>query len=289
MTTILVTGANGQLGCELAALVSRYSGYEFIFTDIDTLDLTDKDAVAKFISEVRPSWIINCAAYTAVDRAEDEPAATFAVNAAGPANIAAAIKGSDCRLIHISTDYVFDGSQNTPYLETDEPCPDTIYGKSKLEGEINVLAHPWTIIIRTAWLYSQFGANFVKKILQFLDEARQPEVVFDQAGSPTYAAGLADAILKIVSGVIRNKHPFVPGIYNYSDEGVCSWYDMAETIASQTGRPGVVRPCLTGQFPSKAHRPPYSVLDKQKIKDTYDIDIPHWQKNLILCIQKLTS
>ncbi|MFO7574690.1 MAG: dTDP-4-dehydrorhamnose reductase [Bacteroidales bacterium] len=289
MTTILVTGANGQLGCELTALASRYSGYEFIFTDIDTLDLTDIDAVAQFISEVHPSWIINCAAYTAVDKAEDEPAATFAANAAGPANIAAAIKGTDCRLIHISTDYVFDGSQNIPYLETDEPCPDTIYGKSKLEGEINVLAHPWTIIIRTAWLYSSFGINFVKKILQLLDEGRQPDVVFDQTGSPTYAAGLADAILRIVSGVIRNKHPFVPGIYNYSDEGVCSWYDMAETIASQTGRPGVVRPCLTGQFPSKARRPQYSVLNKQKIRDTYDIDIPHWQKNLNLCIENLTS
>lgn len=289
MTTILVTGANGQLGCELASLASRYSGYEFIFTDIDTLNLTDKDAVAGFIGETNPSWIINCAAYTAVDRAEDEPGATFAVNAAGPANIAAAIKGTDCRLIHISTDYVFDGSKNTPYLETDEPCPDTIYGKSKLEGEINVLTHPWTIIIRTAWLYSGYGVNFVKKILSLLDEGRQPDVVFDQTGSPTYAAGLADAVLRIVSGVIRNKHPFVPGIYNYSDEGVCSWYDMAETIASHTGRPGLVRPCLTGQFPSKAHRPHYSVLNKQKIKETYDIEIHHWRKSLILCIDKLIS
>lgn len=150
MTTILVTGAHGQLGCELAALASRYSGYEFIFTDIDTLDLTDKESVSKFISEYRPSWIINCAAYTAVDRAEDEPAKAFAVNATGPANIAAAIRGTDCRLIHISTDYVFDGSHNIPYMETDEPCPDTVYGKSKLEGEINVLSHQWTIIIRTA-------------------------------------------------------------------------------------------------------------------------------------------
>ena len=288
MTTILVTGAHGQLGCELAALASRYSGYEFIFTDIDTLDLTDKESVSKFISEYRPSWIINCAAYTAVDRAEDEPAKAFAVNATGPANIAAAIRGTDCRLIHISTDYVFDGSHNIPYMETDEPCPDTVYGKSKLEGEINVLSHQWTIIIRTAWLYSQFGVNFVKKILQLLDEGRQPAVVFDQTGSPTYAAGLADAVLRIVSGVIRNKHPFVPGIYNYSDEGVCSWYDMAETIASHTGRPGGVRPCLTAQFPSKAHRPPYSVLNKQKIKDTYDIAIPYWRKNLILCIDKIT-
>jgi dTDP-4-dehydrorhamnose reductase len=288
MTTILVTGAGGQLGSELSTLASRYSGYEFIFTDINTLDLTDKDAVLRYISETNPSWIINCAAYTAVDKAEDEPAATFAVNAAGPAHIAAAINGSDCRLIHISTDYVFDGSQNIPYLETDEPCPDTIYGKSKLEGEINVLSHPWTMIIRTSWLYSQFGVNFVKKILQFLNEGRHPEVVFDQTGSPTYAAGLAEAILIIISGVIRNKHPYVPGIYNYSDEGVCSWYDMAETIATNTGRPGIVRPCLTGQFPSKAHRPHYSVLNKQKIKDTYDIGIPHWQKNLIHCIENLT-
>lgn len=289
MTTILVTGANGQLGCEISALAPKYSGYEFIFTDIGTLDLTDKDAVMNMISETNPSWIINCAAYTAVDKAEDDPAGAFAVNAAGPANIAAAIKGSDCRLIHISTDYVFDGSSNTPYLETDEPCPDTVYGKSKLEGEVNVLVHPWTLIIRTAWLYSGFGVNFVKKIMQLLDEGREPDVVFDQTGSPTYAAGLADTILQIISGVIRNRHPLVPGIYNYSDEGVCSWYDIAETIAVHTGRPGLIRPCLSSEFPSKAHRPPYSVLNKQKIKDTYDIAIPHWQQNLILCIEKLTN
>ena len=289
MTTILVTGANGQLGCEISALAPKYSGYEFIFTDIGTLDLTDKDAVMNMISETKPSWIINCAAYTAVDKAEDDPAGAFAVNAAGPANIAAAIKGSDCRLIHISTDYVFDGSSNTPYLETDEPCPDTVYGKSKLEGEVNVLVHPWTLIIRTAWLYSGFGVNFVKKIMQLLDEGREPDVVFDQTGSPTYAAGLADTILQIISGVIRNRHPLVPGIYNYSDEGVCSWYDIAETIAVHTGRPGLIRPCLSSEFPSKAHRPPYSVLNKQKIKDTYDIGIPHWQQNLILCIEKLTN
>ena len=289
MTTILVTGANGQLGCEISALAPKYSGYEFIFTDIGTLDLTDKDAVMNMISETNPSWIINCAAYTAVDKAEDDPAGAFAVNAAGPANIAAAIKGSDCRLIHISTDYVFDGSGNTPYLETDEPCPDTVYGKSKLEGEVNVLVHPWTLIIRTAWLYSGFGVNFVKKIMQLLDEGREPDVVFDQTGSPTYAAGLADTILQIISGVIRNRHPLVPGIYNYSDEGVCSWYDIAETIAVHTGRPGLIRPCLSSEFPSKAHRPPYSVLNKQKIKDTYDIGIPHWQQNLILCIEKLTN
>ncbi len=289
MTTILVTGANGQLGCEISALAPKYSGYEFIFTDIGTLDLTDKDAVMNMISETNPSWIINCAAYTAVDKAEDDPAGAFAVNAAGPANIAAAIKGSDCRLIHISTDYVFDGSSNTPYLETDEPCPDTVYGKSKLEGEVNVLVHPWTLIIRTAWLYSGFGVNFVKKIMQLLDEGREPDVVFDQTGSPTYAAGLADTILQIISGVIRNRHPLVPGIYNYSDEGVCSWYDIAETIAVHTGRPGLIRPCLSSEFPSKAHRPPYSVLNKQKIKDTYDIGIPHWQQNLILCIEKLTN
>lgn len=287
MTSILITGAKGQLGCELVQLASRYSGYEFIFTDIDTLDLADKEAVHSFISEIRPSWIINCAAYTAVDKAEDEPAAAFAANAAGPANIVSAIRGTECRLIHISTDYLFDGSKNSPYLETDEPCPDTVYGKSKLEGEVNVLAHPWTIIIRTAWLYSGFGVNFVRKILQLLDEGRKPLVVYDQVGSPTYAAGLANAVLSIISGVIRNKHPFVPGIYNYSDEGVCSWYDIAETIAGHTGRPGIVKPCLTEQFPSKAHRPPYSVLNKQKIKDTYDIEIAYWRKNLILCINKL--
>ncbi|MBE0677072.1 MAG: dTDP-4-dehydrorhamnose reductase [Bacteroidales bacterium] len=287
MATILVTGSNGQLGQALAARVSAYSGYEFVFSDIEQADISDPAAVLRLINEVNPSWVINCAAYTAVDRAEDEPAAAFAANAAGPANLAAALKGTDCKLIHISTDYIFDGSANKPYSESDAPYPQTVYGKSKLEGEVNALSHPRTIIIRTAWLYSEYGNNFVKTILRILNEGKEPMVVFDQTGSPTYAGGLADAILKIVSGVIRNKVTFVPGIYHYSDEGVCSWFDIAETISHLSGLKQKITPCLTEQFPTKAPRPAYTVLNKQKIRETYNTDIPYWRENLIMCLKNL--
>lgn len=287
MTTILVTGSEGQLGRELAALAHEYSGYEFIFTDLAQLDITNQEAVNDFVSKVSPSWFINCAAYTAVDKAEDDPAAAFSVNAGGPANIASALKGTGCHFIHISTDYVFDGTGNRPYNESDSPCPASIYGKSKLEGEYNALIHPRTLIIRTAWLYSLFGSNFVKTIASMLAAGKEPQVVFDQVGSPTGASGLAQAIMSIVSGVIRNRHPFVPGVYNYSDEGVCSWFDVAVTIASAAGNPATVKPCLSSQFVQKAPRPAYSVMDKQKIKETYNIKVPYWRDNLLLCLKQL--
>jgi dTDP-4-dehydrorhamnose reductase len=284
MATILVTGSDGQLGMEISKLASSYAGYEFIFTDLNSLDITDQSAVALMVAEREPSWIINCAAYTAVDRAEEERDKAFAVNAKGVANIVGAIKGGRCRLIHISSDYVFNGSRNTPYGETDEPSPASEYGRSKLAGEAEALLHSESMIIRTSWLYSAYGANFVTTMLRLLAEGKDPVVVFDQVGSPTWAAGLASAIMNIISGVVRNKMPFVPGIYNYSDEGVCSWYDVAVTVAAEAGENNRIMPCLSDRYPQKAKRPSYSVLDKQKIRDTYNLLIPHWRDNLIVVL-----
>jgi dTDP-4-dehydrorhamnose reductase len=288
MATILITGSDGQLGMELQKIAASYAGYEFIFTDINTLDITDREAVIETVRRTTPDWIINCAAYTAVDLAETENKRAMLVNEAGVSNIVNAIRESRCRLIQLSTDYVFDGLGNTPYNETDLPSPATEYGKSKLAGEKVALSYPETLIIRTSWLYSEYGNNFVKTILRLLGEGKNPFVVFDQVGCPTWAEGLASTIMIIISGVIRNKTPFVAGIYNYSDEGVCSWYDVAETIASETGERGRIKPCLSDHYPQKAKRPAYSVLNKQKIKENYDLTIHHWRENLVLCLKQLT-
>ncbi len=287
MTTILVTGASGQLGSEIRELSARYSGYEFIFTDTGEMDITDAEATAGFISANNPSWIINCAAYTAVDRAEDEESLATLINAGGVENIVNALRGSDCRLIHISTDYVFDGNSAVPYSEDDSPSPASAYGRSKLAGEKAALLWPNTMIIRTSWLYSAYGNNFVKTILRKAGSAQEISVVFDQAGSPTYATDLAAAIMDIISGVIRNRHNFVPGIFNFSDEGVCSWYDLACEIVREAGSGCLVLPVRSSAWPSRVKRPAYSVLDKTRIKEYYNITIPHWRTSLNSCISKI--
>lgn len=287
MTTILVTGASGQLGSEIRELSTRYSGYEFIFADIGEFDLTDAGATATFIAANRPSWIINCAAYTAVDKAEDEEEMATIINAGGVANLVSALKGTDCRLIHISTDYVFDGSSTVPYTEHDTPSPVSAYGRSKLAGEKIALTWPGTMIIRTSWLYSSYGNNFVKTILRKGGSSQDISVVFDQTGSPTYAADLANAIMEIISGVIRNKHNFVPGVFNYSNEGVCSWYDLAIEIIREAGSKCSVIPVRSSAWPSKVKRPAYSVLDKTRIKESFNITIPHWRTSLNNCISKI--
>lgn len=287
MTTILVTGASGQLGSEIRERSARYSGYEFIFTDTGELDITDAAATAEFISANKPSWVINCAAYTAVDRAEDEEELATVINAVGVENIVNALQGSDCRLIHISTDYVFDGTSPVPYCEDDIPSPASAYGRSKLEGEKAAIRWPDTMIIRTSWLYSSYGNNFVKTILRKAGSSQSLNVVFDQAGSPTYAADLAAAILDIISGVIRNNHNFVQGIFNYSNEGVCSWYDLACEIVKEAGSPCEVIPVRSSAYPSKVKRPAYSVLDKTRIRESYNLSIPHWRTSLINCISKI--
>ena len=288
MTTILVTGSNGQLGNEIRERSARYSGYSFVFTDVSELNITDAAATTAFIHELSPSWIINCAAYTAVDRAEDEEERATMINGSGVDNLVNALTGTDCRLIHISTDYVFDGNRPIPYSEEDEPSPASAYGRSKLAGEKAAMRWPNTIIIRTSWLYSSYGGNFVKTILGKAGSSESISVVFDQAGSPTYAADLASAVLDIISGVIQNRHLFVPGIFNYSNEGVCSWYDVATEIVSAAGSQCKVIPVRSSEYPSKVNRPAYSVLDKSKITEYYNLTIPHWRTSLNNCISKIT-
>lgn len=287
MSTILVTGASGQLGSEIRERSVRYGGYTFVFTDTGELDITDRNATASFIAELSPSWIINCAAYTAVDKAEEDEETATLINAGGVENIVSALDGSDCRLIHISTDYVFDGTSSVPYLEDDTPSPDSAYGRSKLAGEKAAMGWPQTLIIRTSWLYSSYGNNFVKTMLGKAGSMQSINVVFDQTGSPTYAADLAAAILEIISGVIQNRHVFVPGIFNYSNEGVCSWYDLAVEIVSVAGSECKVIPVRSSAYPSRVRRPAYSVLDKTRIRENYSLTIPYWRTSLNNCISKI--
>jgi dTDP-4-dehydrorhamnose reductase len=287
MAIILITGANGQLGSELKIVSKNFYGYDFIFTDIDTLNITNYQDTQEFIKKSGPDWIINCAAYTLVDKAETEPEQAMLINGTAVKNITEAIKGTECRLIHVSTDYVYDGKSNVPYHENISPDPVTSYGRSKLAGEKYALLHQGSMIIRTAWLYSSFGNNFVKTILRNAAEKESLKVVFDQTGTPTYAADLAEAIMNIVSGVIRNQMAMNSGIYNYSNEGVCTWFDFACEIINEAGLSCKVYPILSKEFKQAAQRPTYSVMDKSKIKENYGLSIPHWRASLLKCMKLL--
>lgn len=268
----LITGCNGQLGRELTARISNA-----IATDSDTLDITDFDAVQKFVHENNIDTIINCAAYTAVDRAETDIDLATQVNVNGPENLAR----TGCKLVHISTDYVFDGTSHTPYKTTDAPNPTSVYGKTKLAGERAILQNnDNAIIIRTAWLYSPHGNNFVKTMLRLGEQRETINVVCDQIGTPTYAGDLADAIVKILPQINRD----TAGIYHYTNLGVCSWYDFATAIMELGGRKCHVNAIPTSEYPTAATRPFYSVLDKTKIVKTFDIAIPHWHDALRRCL-----
>jgi len=287
MAIILITGAQGQLGNELKVVSKNYYGYDFIFTDIDTLDITSNEQTSEFIKKSKPDWIINCAAYNLVDKAESEPNQALLINGVAVKNITEVIRGSECRLIHVSTDYVYDGQSNVPYNEYSNANPLSAYGRSKLEGEKYALLHQGSMIIRTSWLYSSFGNNFVKTILRYGAEKESLKVVYDQTGSPTYAADLAEAIMSIISGVIRNRIAMNSGIYNYSNEGVCTWYDFACEIIKEGGLTCGVYPVLTKDYKQVAQRPAYSVMDKSKIKENYGLSIPHWRTSLIKCMKLL--
>ncbi len=287
MAGILITGANGQLGNELKEISKQYWGYDFTFTDIDTLDITDAQATGEFIRTLNPGWIVNCAAYNFVDKAESEPDAAMKINSIAVKNLTDSVSGTESRFIHISTDYVYGGSSNVPYSEDSEPDPQSAYGRSKLAGEKHALLHPGSMIIRTSWLYSSYGQNFVKTMLKLGSERDTLKVVFDQTGTPTYACDLAESIMKIISGVIRNQFAFKAGIYNYSNEGVCSWYDFATEIFKEAGVTCQVSPVVSKDFPQAASRPSYSVMDKTKIKENYNISIPHWRESLVKCIKLL--
>lgn len=273
-SNILVTGGNGQLGNELKLLLP-----EAIFTDADVLDITDETAVNNFVKNNNIEVIINCAAYTAVDKAEDDTNLAKKVNETGPENLAK----TGCKIIHISTDYVFDGSNCKPYTPDDEPAPVSVYGKTKLAGEIAVKKEAKEYaIIRTAWLYSSYGNNFVKTMRRLGAEKETLNVVCDQTGTPTYAKDLAEAIVKIIPQLNETNS----GVYHFSNEGTCSWYDFATEIMELSNLPCKVFPILSAEYPTKATRPFYSVLDKSKLKKTFNIPIPHWKESLKKCLKQ---
>ena len=282
---ILITGSDGQLGNSIRARADRYPDIRFHFTDVDTLDITDKDALSTFVHAQKIGIIINCAAYTAVDKAEEQEDFCRKLNATAPRLIGEVATAAGARVIHVSTDYVFDGKNCRPYQETDATSPMSAYGRTKQEGEEALLsACPNSAILRTAWLYSEYGNNFVKTMLRLSTEREHLNVVFDQVGTPTYAGDLADAILCIAT---QKADTFHPGIYHFSNEGVCSWYDFAAKTIALAGRHCSVSPIETKDYPTPATRPHYSVLNKTKIKTTYGITIPHWEESLKTLVDKL--
>ena len=287
---ILITGANGQLGSELKELTKKFPGWHFLFTDIDELNITDENEVKNYLQQQQPGFVINCAAYTAVDKAESDAQTAEKVNALAPKLLAKYSKITGSKFIHISTDYVFDGESFVPYSEENKVNPKGVYGKTKLQGEINCFEeNPDSLVIRTSWLYSTFGNNFVKTMLRLAGERDKLNVVFDQVGTPTNAADLADAILSIIQISVKYKEKFVPGIYNYSNEGVASWYDFAKAIFEIACIKCEVSPVLSDQFPTPAKRPNYSVLNKSKIKNTFGLVIPYWKESLKICLDKINN
>ncbi len=282
---ILITGCNGQLGSEIRLLENNYPQYTFFNTDKDELDITNQLAVNDFINRHEIDGVVNCAAYTAVDKAETNQKLCTALNTEAPAYLAAAIDKREGWIVQVSTDYVFNGKKFTPYIETDTPCPDSVYGSTKLAGEFGVGKFcKRAMIIRTAWLYSTFGNNFVKTMLRLGSEREEIGVVFDQIGTPTYAHDLAVTILTAVENGVK------PGVYHYSNEGVCSWYDFTKAIHRIAGITSChVKPLHTAEYPTAAKRPAYSVLDKTKIKETYGMEIPYWEDSLAKCIKSLAG
>ena len=283
MKNVLITGANGQLGNEMRLLSAEHSEYTYFFTDVAELDICDEEAVVAFVKANDINVIVNCAAYTAVDKAEENIELCTKLNADAVGYLAKAAEANHAEFIQISTDYVFDGTAHIPYKETEPTCPNSVYGNTKLAGEQNALTFcTRSMVIRTAWLYSTFGNNFVKTMIRLGKERESLGVIFDQVGTPTYARDLARAIfVAICQGII-------PGIYHFSNEGVCSWYDFAKNIHRLAGITTChVKPLHTEEYPTPAKRPHYSVLDKIKIKNTYHIEIPYWMDSLQSCIAEL--
>jgi len=284
---ILVTGSNGQLGNEIGMLRSAYPSYEFLLTDLAELDITHEQAIDELFSQYKPAVVINCAAYTAVDKAEQEEKIAFLINSSAVGNLARAASKHHALLVHISTDYVFDGKNHRPYVENDPTNPVSMYAKSKHAGEQQI--HSFAnnaLIIRTSWLYSEFGLNFVKTIMKYGKERGKLNVVFDQVGTPTYAHDLAKVILDIVE-----KKTISAGveIFHFSNEGVTSWYDFAKAIVEFSGIDCRINPIETKDYPLPAARPYYSVFNKSKIKERFQIEIPFWRDSLRKCMERMTS
>ena len=287
MLNILITGARGQLGSSLRQLGS-VSPNNYLATDVAELDITDAGAVLQTVKEQRIDVIVNCAAYTNVERAEEDEARADLLNHKAAAYLAAAAKETGATLIHVSTDYVFDGTGHRPYTEAMATSPLGANGRTKLAGEEAVKASGCRyLILRTAWLYSEYGNNFLKTMLRLTSERETLRVVFDQVGTPTYAGDLALAIFSLIE---TGRYAGNEGVYHFTDEGVCSWYDFATEIAAAAGH-GTCRiiPCHTSEYPTKATRPAYSVLDKTRFKETFRMDIPHWREALIYCMKRLTE
>jgi dTDP-4-dehydrorhamnose reductase len=285
--TILVTGANGQLGSELK-VIATYEPYQFIFTDVAELNLTKGEEVNSFFNTHKIDYCINCAAYTAVDKAEKDIAAARAINVEAVQNLAEACTINHTTLFHISTDFVFRGNASAPIAEDMKPDPISVYGFTKLEGEnIALKTNPKTVIIRTSWLYSSFGSNFVKTMIRLGRERGELGVVFDQIGSPTYAGDLAKAIVSIIQSADIVDLDENYGVYHYSNEGVASWYDFAKAIFEMKSMNVVVKPLKTEEYPTPAKRPHYTVMDKSKIKNTFRIKLPYWRDSLKLCLELL--
>jgi dTDP-4-dehydrorhamnose reductase len=279
--TILVTGAQGQLGREFQALQASFPQYHFLFADRNELQIADEDSINNYFFNNDIDVCVNCAAFTAVDKAEQERELATSVNATAVGYLAKACKKNNTQFIHISTDYVFDGTATSPYKPDDKTSPVNFYGQTKLEGELNAIKeNENSIIIRTAWVYSSFGNNFVKTMMRLMNERETIGVVNDQRGAPTYAADLAATIMQII-----DKNNFVASIYHYSNKGNISWYDFAKEIAAQINTTCIVNPISTAQFPTAAARPAYSVLDTSKIEETYGFIIPEWKESLKECIK----
>ena len=275
---LLITGANGQLGREMRRLLDGDKRFAPIYTDVEELDITNREAVERMFDSQPFDYIVNCAAYTAVDRAEDDEATAALINTHAVEVLASAAARRGVRMIHVSTDYVFDGEGNRPYREDDAPHPVSAYGRTKLAGEqaLQRILPGQYVILRTAWLYSAHGKNFVKTMLELGRTRQQLRVVYDQVGSPTLATDLAQAIITVMTAP-----DWHPGIYHYCNEGAVSWYDFTKAIHRLAGITGCdVQPCLSHEFPAKAHRPAYSVLDKAKFKQTFRVTIPHWEDSL---------
>lgn len=282
---ILITGCNGQLGNEMQLLEKENPQHKYFNTDVAQLDITNPEAIEEFVSNNAIDIIVNCAAFTAVDKAESSQELCHLLNAKAPEYLAAAVAKRGGYLVQVSTDYVFDGTSHTPYTEDEATCPNSVYGSTKLEGEkLAMAACANTMIIRTAWLYSTFGNNFVKTMIRLGQEKPELGVIFDQIGTPTYAGDLAAAIMAAIN------HGIVPGIYHFSNEGVISWYDFTKAIHRIAGITSChVKPLHTAEYPTPAARPHYSVLDKTKIKQTYGIEIPYWEESLEKCVAKLLA
>lgn len=282
---ILITGCNGQLGNEMQLLEKVNPQHQYFNTDVAQLDITTPEAIEEFVNNNAIDIIVNCAAFTAVDKAESSQELCHLLNAKAPEYLATAVAKRGGYLVQVSTDYVFDGTNHTPYTEDEATCPNSVYGSTKLEGEkLAMAACANTMIIRTAWLYSTFGNNFVKTMIRLGQEKPELGVIFDQIGTPTYAGDLAAAIMAAIN------HGIVPGIYHFSNEGVISWYDFTKAIHRIAGITSChVKPLHTTEYPTPAARPHYSVLDKTKIKQTYGIEIPYWEESLEKCVAKLLA